>query len=205
MNKVNQWKNSTSVIEWYKTIPNKDQDRFVIFDIEIFYPSISLELFKEALNVAKTLTDISEKDVFIIMQTRKTLLFNDSKLWLKKFGNEDFDVPMGCFDGVEICELMSLFILTKLYDVLQRENVGLYRDDGLAIVKQMPDPELERKRKIIETFKKYGLVITIKTNLFVVKFLDIQFNLLNGTVKPYRNQIVTQYMYIKILIIRRKC
>ena len=205
MNKVNQWKNSTSVIEWYKTIPNKDQDRFVIFDIEIFYPSISLELFKEALNVAKTLTDISEKDVFIIMQTRKTLLFNDSKLWLKKFGNEDFDVPMGCFDGVEICELMSLFILTKLYDVLQRENVGLYRDDGLAIVKQMPGPELERKRKIIETFKKYGLVITIKTNLFVVKFLDIQFNLLNGTVKPYRNQIVTQYMYIKILIIRRKC
>ena len=205
MNKVNQWKNSTSVIEWYKTIPNKDQDRFVIFDIEIFYPSISLELFKEALNVAKTLTDISEKDVFIIMQTRKTLLFNDSKLWLKKFGNEDFDVPMGCFDGVEICELMSLFTLTKLYDVLQRENVGLYRDDGLAIVKQMPGPELERKRKIIETFKKYGLVITIKTNLFVVKFLDIQFNLLNGTVKPYRNQIVTQYMYIKILIIRRKC
>ena len=205
MNKVNQWKNSTSVIEWYKTIPNKDQDRFVIFDIEIFYPSISLELFKEALNVAKTLTDISEKDVFIIMQTRKTLLFNDSKLWLKKFGNEDFDVPMGCFDGVEICELMSLFILTKLYDVLQRENVGLYRDDGLAIVKQMPGPKLERKRKIIETFKKYGLVITIKTNLFVVKFLDIQFNLLNGTVKPYRNQIVTQYMYIKILIIRRKC
>ena len=31
---VNQWKNSTSVIEWYKTIPNKDQYRFIIFDIE---------------------------------------------------------------------------------------------------------------------------------------------------------------------------
>ena len=51
----------------------------------------------------------------------------------------------------------------------------------------MPDPELERKRKkIIETFKKYGLAITIKRNLFVVKYLDIQFNLLNGTFKPYR-------------------
>ena len=37
---VNQWKNSTSFIEWYKTIPNKDQYRFVIFDIESFYPSI---------------------------------------------------------------------------------------------------------------------------------------------------------------------
>ena len=65
--------------------------------------------------------------------------------------------------------------------------MGLYRDEGLAIVKQMPGPELERKRKkIIEIFKKYGLAITIKTNLFVVNFLDIQFNLLNGTFKPYR-------------------
>ena len=184
---VNQWKNSTSVIEWYKTIPNKDQYRYVIFDIENFYPLISLEFFHEALTSAKTLTDISETYVSIMMQARKTFLFNDSKPWLKKFGNEGFDVTMRCFDGAEVRELVGSLILTKLCDVLQRENVGLYRDDGLAIVKQMPDPELERKRKkIIEIFKKYGLAITIKTNLFVVNFLDIQFNLLNGTFKPYR-------------------
>ena len=122
-----------------------------------------------------------------MIQARKTLLFNDSKPWLKKFGNEVCDVSMGCFDGAEVCELVGSLILTKLCNVLQTENVGLYRDDGLAIVKQMPGPELERKRKkIIEIFKKYGLAITIKTNLFVVNFLDIQFNLLNGTFKPYR-------------------
>ena len=51
----------------------------------------------------------------------------------------------------------------------------------------MSGPELERKRKkIIETFKKYGLAITIEANLFVVNFLDIQFNLLNSTFKSYR-------------------
>ena len=51
----------------------------------------------------------------------------------------------------------------------------------------MPGPELDRKRKkIIEVFKKYELAITIKANLFVVNFLDIQFNVLNGTFKPYR-------------------
>ena len=121
------------------------------------------------------------------MQVSKTLLFNDSKPWLKKFGNKDFDVPMGCFDGAEVCELVGSSILTKFCDVLPREYVELYRDDGLAIVKQMPGPELERKRKkIIETFKKYRLAISIKTNLFVVNFLDIQFNLLNGTFKSYR-------------------
>ena len=72
---VNQWKNSTSVIEWYKTIPNKDQYRFIIFDIQNVYPSISIVLFNEALNFVKTLTDISETDVSIMMQVHKTLLF----------------------------------------------------------------------------------------------------------------------------------
>ena len=51
----------------------------------------------------------------------------------------------------------------------------------------MPGPELDRKRKkIIKVFKKYELAIIIKANLFVVNFLDIQFNVLNGTFKPYR-------------------
>ena len=94
---------------------------------------------------------------------------------------------MWCFDGAEVCELVDSFLLTKLCNVLQTENVGLNLDGGLAIVKQMSGPELKRKRKkIIETFKKYGLAITIKTNLFVVNFLDTQFNLLHSTFKPYR-------------------
>ena len=118
---LNQWKNSTSVTEWYKTIPNKDQYWFIIFDIENFYPSISLELFNEALNFAKTLTDISETDVSIMMQACNTLLFNDSKPWLKKFGNKDFDVPMGCFDEAEVCELVGSLILTKLCDVYREK------------------------------------------------------------------------------------
>ena len=64
--------------------------------------------------------------------------------------------------------------------------MGLYRNHGMAVVKQMSGPELEIKRKKnTEIFKNYGLVITIKTNLFVVNFLDIKFNLLNGTFKPY--------------------
>ena len=88
------------------------------------------------------------------MQARKTLLFNDSKPWLEKSGNKDFNVPMGCFDGAEVCELVGSFILTKLCDVLQRENVGSYRDDGLVIVKQISGPELERERKALLNYLK---------------------------------------------------
>ena len=51
----------------------------------------------------------------------------------------------------------------------------------------MPGPELERKKKkeVIETFRKYGLDITIKRNLFIVIFLNIQFSLFAGTIKSY--------------------
>ena len=64
----------------------------------------------------------------------------------KIFGKEDFVAPIGCLDGAEVSELVDLLNLTKLCDVLKRENFGLYRDDGLSKVKQMPGPELERKK-----------------------------------------------------------
>ena len=37
------------------------------------------------------------------MQSRKTLLFHNQEPWVKQDGDEDFDVPMGCCDGAEIC------------------------------------------------------------------------------------------------------
>ena len=47
--KVNQWKNSDSVINWFKNIPEKKSCTFIVLNIENFYPSISLELFNKAL------------------------------------------------------------------------------------------------------------------------------------------------------------
>ena len=77
---------------------------------------------------------------------------------MKKSGNEEFDVPVGCFDGAEVCKIIGVYILMKLQNVLQKVNAGLYRDDGLGVTKELPGPEMERKRKqIIEVFKKLGL------------------------------------------------
>ena len=45
-----------------------------------------------------------------------------------------FDVAIGSFDGAEICELVGLFVLDKLALDLENCNVGLYRDDGLALI-----------------------------------------------------------------------
>ena len=116
--KVNQWENSASVIEWFNNITNKDQHRFVVFDIESFYPSISEDLFNEALNFSNMKIDIINQEMSIIMHSRNTLLFNKNQLWVKKSGNEEFDVPVGCFDGAELCEIIDIYILTKLQSVL---------------------------------------------------------------------------------------
>ena len=57
----------------------------------------------------------------------------------------------------------------------------------MAIVRNLCDPEIERKRKpIIKLFKECGLNITILTNLKIVTFLDVEMNLDTGTYRLYR-------------------
>ena len=40
---------------------------------------------------------------------------------------------MGPFDEAEICELVGLYIQSKLEKILPKSNLRLYRDDGLAL------------------------------------------------------------------------
>ena len=58
------------------------------------------------------------------MQSSRTLLFNDKEPWLKKSGNEEFDVAMECFHGAEVCELVGVSVLHLLRTVMRKENVG---------------------------------------------------------------------------------
>ena len=173
-------------MEWFNNISNKNQHRFVVFDIESFHSSISEDLFNEAFSFAKTKVNITDQEMSIITQSRNTLLFNKNQPWVKRSGNEEFDVPMGCFDGAELCETIGIYIMTKLQKVFQKDDARLYRDDGLGVMKELPGPEMERKRKqIIKIFKKLRLSITIKMNLHVVDFLNVQFNLKTNSYKAY--------------------
>ena len=69
--------------------------------------------------------------------------------WVKKERDEDFDVPMGCYDSAEVFEILGSYILNLLGNVLDKDLASLYRDDGLAIVRNLSSPETERKRKAI--------------------------------------------------------
>ena len=111
--KVNQWKDISSVIEWLNNFESKDQLSFTVFDIESFYPSTSENLLIKVIQFAKQMTEIPNEKINLIMQARKTLLFNEIIPWVKKEEKEHFDVPMGCFDGTEVCELFSSYIYSS--------------------------------------------------------------------------------------------
>ena len=58
--------------------------------------------FTEPISFGKLYYDFSSDELEIIMHSRKTLLFRQDSTWIKKEGNEDFDITMGCYDGAEI-------------------------------------------------------------------------------------------------------
>ena len=163
---VNHWKNTSDVIKWFKSSPGKRVPSFVNFDVENFYPSISVKLFTDSTKYAKNLIEITDQDLAITIKARKTLLFQNTESWIKKSGTEDFDVPMGCYDGAEVCELVGSYMLNQLKHDVSKESIGLYRDDGLGVFHNIPKPEIERQKKqIAKRFKECGLSITIQCNL----------------------------------------
>ena len=94
---------------------------------------------------------------------------------------------MGSFHGAEVCEPIGLFLLNNLSEKYRKNNVGLYRDDGLVLLTNATGPQSERTRKdVTREFKKQGLNISISTNQKICDFLDVTLNLTDGTHYPYR-------------------
>ena len=71
---VNQWKNSSSVIDWFNSIDNKPNHTFISFDIVEFYPSITEKLLDNVILWVKSLTYIPDEHITIIKHARKSLL-----------------------------------------------------------------------------------------------------------------------------------
>lgn len=182
----NQWRSTASVVTWFNNIQDKEKYKFIKFDIVDFYPSISEELLNKSIQFAKSKTNVENFELEIIKHARKSLLFNKDEIWTKK-GNTLFDVTMGSYDGAEICELVGLYLLDALGDRLGRGKVGLYRDDGLAVLMNHSGRQADRVRKDVEKmFKDNGLSITIEIGMQTTDFLDVTFDLPSGKYYPYR-------------------
>ena len=78
-------------------------------------------------------------------------------------------------------------MLSKIANKYRKNDIGLYRDDGLAVFKNKSGPQNERiKKELQDIFKSNGLDIVIQCNRKSVDYLDVTLNLTDGSFKPYR-------------------
>ena len=91
---------------------------------------------------------------------------------------------MGAYDGAEVCEIVGLFLLNNWANKFDKNSVGLYRDDGLALFRNISVHRADKIRKgFHQLFNENGLT---ECNLKTVNYLGITLDLNIGTYKPYR-------------------
>lgn len=59
--KVNQWHNTSNAIECFPNCNNKEPLSFMVFDIEILYPSVSKNIFIKAMRFDKQVNEMMMK------------------------------------------------------------------------------------------------------------------------------------------------
>ena len=182
---LQQWRNTDAVIDWFSDLKDKKRLAFIQFDVVNFYGSITPDLLKNAITFATRFTQISELTKSTIMQAANSFLCNDGGVWIKK-ESETFDITMGGFHGAEVCDLIGLFILSKLKHIIP--NSGLYRDDGLAVSDGTSRQIENLKKKVCKVFQDNKLSCTIEANLKVVNFLDVTLDLNTGVYKPFMKE-----------------
>ena len=89
-----------------------------------------------------------------------------------------------------------LHLIGKKYD---SKNIGLYRDGGLAVFKNVSGPASEKIKEHLQyLFQEKSLQIIIECNLKVANYLDVTFDLNDGSYRPYRKpNHETHYIHIQ--------
>ena len=110
------------------------------------------------------------------------MLFYKNEPWKKKDSDRCFDVTMGSYDGAELCEFIGIHLLSQLRITINKNDCGISKNDGLMIQEYINGQQTDQlRKKIIKIFKEIGLKIDIETNLKIFDFLDVTFNLINGS------------------------
>ena len=78
------------------------------------------------------------------MHWRKSLLFNNTGIWIKKNGYPNFDVIIWSFDGAELFELVGLNILHSLGEKNGKHGIGWYCNDVAACSECTSGPQANR-------------------------------------------------------------
>ena len=84
---------------------------------------------------------------------------------------------MGSYDGADLCELIDIYIESLLEGTLEKDQMGLYQDDGIIILRNTNSQQTDKiGKKILSIFKSIDFKIEITINLRKVDFLEVNFN-----------------------------
>ena len=90
-------------------------------------------LLNQSLNFAENYMKVSGEDEAFIKYAKNSLFYNDQKNWIKK--RRIIWCNDSAYDGAEVCELAGIFIQYQIPLKYNRNSIGVYRDDGLAVFK----------------------------------------------------------------------
>ena len=80
-----------------------------------------------------------------------------------------------------------MFLLNNLANKFDKTSVGLYRDDGLALFKNINGHLADKiPKEFHQLFKENGLSLEIECNLKTLNYLDITLGFSTDIYKPYR-------------------
>ena len=123
-------------------------------------PPISQVLLNKALDFASAYDNITNDERNIIIHAKNSILIHKQQA-LQKKGDTTFDVTMGSYDGAETCELVGGFLLSQLQNL--DVDIGLYRDDSLAVSNAAQRDTENIKKEICRVFKtNMGFVSQLK-------------------------------------------
>ena len=154
---------TTVTVKWFEDIKRKDKKRILQFDIASFYPSITEELLMKALNLAKQNTYVADSTVNVIMISSKSILFLNQETWTKT-AKSNFYTTMWSYCRAERSELVGicmfwLLAINPSTGVTDKENIGLYRDDGVAVTEGESRESDNLRKKVEKNVKEEKLTI----------------------------------------------
>ena len=78
-----------------------------------------------------------------------------------------FDITMVGYHGAEACELVDLYMLSEISKFVSKQNIGLYRDDGLMVIEKQTGQKTERLKLFIPCMYKIKSLLSNRHNLFI--------------------------------------
>ena len=54
---------------------------------------------------------------------------------------------MVSYNGAEISELVGIYILSRMSNIIDKNDCGLYRDDSLLVLRNVNGQQIDRVRK----------------------------------------------------------